>query len=60
MKIDTTTLSPWAEIHRMLANMRTLTVTVGGDTHTGEADLSADDSGNVMLAFAGKPAKKRR
>lgn len=60
MKIDTATCSPWAEIHARLSNMRSLTVKVGKDEYTGEAELDTVD-GHVTLSFPAKkkaPAKK--
>ena len=56
MKIDTTTLSPWAEIISLLGRMSSLTVTVGGVAHSGDAELTMDEASRaVTLAF---PAPK--
>lgn len=60
MKIDTTTLTPWAEVNRILSNAKTITVTVGDDEHKGDADLSIDDHGNVTLAFPEEKKRSRR
>lgn len=59
MKIDTTTCSPWAEIHARLSNMRSLTVKVGNEVYEGPADIETVD-GHVTLTFPAKPAPKAK
>lgn len=54
---DSQTLAPWAEIHRMLANMRSLTVKVGSKAYSGPLTFSSED-GNVVLAI--EQAKPKR
>jgi len=61
MRIDTTTLYPWAEVNNMLGRMRRMRVTVGDAVYEGDADMSLADDGTLTLAFDGpKAAKKGR
>lgn len=48
--LDTTTMSPWADIHRLLSNAKSLTVKAGGRNYKGEATLE-DDDGHLTLSF---------
>lgn len=54
--LDTTTMSPWADIHRLLSNAKSLTVKAGGRTYDGEATLE-DADGHLTLAFAARRLK---
>tara|TARA_R100001086_G_scaffold244925_1_gene175261 strand:+ start:2263 stop:2460 length:198 start_codon:yes stop_codon:yes gene_type:complete len=58
MKIDTTTMSPWSEVHRLVSNMKTLTVMVGDKAYAGEADMISDD-GHVVMSFDEPKAKPK-
>lgn len=59
MKIDTTTLSPWAEVNTILSRMSSLVVWVDGVPYAGEAELTRDEAtGEVVLAFETPKPKK--
>jgi hypothetical protein len=58
MKIDTTTLAPWADINRLFSNMKTLTVKVGDDEYEGEAEIDSDN-GAVTISFPALKKAKR-
>jgi len=52
MKIDTATLSPWAEVNTILSRMSSLVVVIDGAPYSGEAELTRDEAtGRVTLAF---------
>ena len=66
LSLDTNTMSPWADIHRLLSNAKSLRVHAGGRIYRGEATLD-DDNGHLTLNFVprrlsvdakGKKAKK--
>ena len=57
MRIDTTTLYPWADVNNMLGRMRRLRVMVGNAVHEGEADMSLAEDGTLVLAFDAPVAK---
>lgn len=60
MKIDLNALSPWADVSRILSNMKTLTVTVDGK-EVGDVGELTTDNGNVTLALGkAKKAKKAK
>jgi hypothetical protein len=48
---------PWAPIDGILGRMKSLTVSVGGETIKGDVTLSLSDAGHAVLNFAGP--KKR-
>ena len=54
MKFNLSELTPWADLHRMLQNMRTLTVVANGVEYAAEADIEADEEGNVRLVVWGQ------
>ena len=50
IEFDLMQLAPWAEIHRLLTNAKTLTVKAGKTTYAGEAELiDALDNGHLVL-----------
>lgn len=59
MKINLDTCRPWPEINGTLRNARTLKVVADGKEHTGEADLTIDEFGNVTLTV-GKAKRVRK
>ena len=44
-----TTLEPWHEVNSILRRMKSLTVNAGGKEYDGDAVLSVDDEGGVVL-----------
>ena len=56
MKTNTKTLSPWADIHRMVSQMSSLRVLVGDEEYAGEADIELD-ANTRRLTIAFKPHK---
>lgn len=61
MKIDTTTLSPWAEVNTILSRMSSLVVEVDGVRHAGDAELTRDEAtGEVVLSFETPKPKKAK
>lgn len=61
LPFDTTTMTPWHDISRMLNNARSLKVKIGGKTYQGAATLEdTNDDGHLVLAFAAKKAKAKK
>lgn len=61
MKTNTNTLSPWADIHRMVSSMSSLRVVVDGEEYAGEADISLDAATRrLTIAFKAKPVRRVR
>ena len=53
MKINTETLSPWADIHRMVSQMSSLRVVVGDEEYAGEAEIDLDtNTCRLTIRFA--------
>ena len=57
--LDTKTMAPWADIHRLLSNAKSLKVKAGGRNYDGEATLE-DDNGHLTLAFAAQRLKAKK
>ncbi|KKM27124.1 hypothetical protein LCGC14_1577850 [marine sediment metagenome] len=57
--LDTNTMSPWADIHRLLSNAKSLKVKAGGRNYAGKATLE-DDNGHLTLAFAARRVKAKK
>lgn len=58
MIFDLETLSPWADLHRMLTNMNKMRVVVGGKVYEhGEVDVSRSEDGIVTFELL-KPVRK--
>jgi hypothetical protein len=59
MKVDfdTSTLSPWADISRILNNLKSLTVVAAGTKYTGPASLEMAD-GHATLSVGPKSKPK--
>lgn len=55
--LDTTTMTPAAEISRLMRNARSLRVKVGGKVYAGPATLGDEDDGHLLLEF---PAAKKK
>ena len=61
MRVNLDELSPWADIHKAISNMRSLTVMAGGKVYTdGPIDLEIDDFGNVTMDLDGARKKKAK
>ncbi len=52
VEFDTTTMSPWADLSRVLNNLRSLTIVAGGKTYSGAAVLEdPENDGQVTLTI---------
>ena len=60
MKVNLENLSPWSAVFGILANMKTLKVTVNGKNVGKNADLSMDDQGHATLAISKKSPKRKK
>jgi|TARA_R110002020_G_scaffold245802_1_gene459518 hypothetical protein len=59
METNLSEMYPWADIHRMLSNMRSLTIDADGKKHTGKASITIDDHGGVTVKV-GKTASTKK
>ena len=59
VEFDSETLSPWADISRILNNLKSLTVVAAGETYTGPASLEMVD-GHGTLSIGPKPKPRRK
>ena len=59
LSLDTKTMAPWADIHRLLSNAKSLKVTAGGQVYEGAAILKSTD-GHLNLVFPDKAKKVRK
>lgn len=52
MKINLSTLSPWADIHRMWSNMRGIRIVdVKGQAYDGEAEIELSEEGVLTITL---------
>ena len=59
LSLDTNTMSPWADIHRLLSNAKSLKVKAGRRIYDGEATLE-DHDGHLVLVFAARRLKAKK
>lgn len=59
MRINTKTLSPWADINNILSRAKSLTVIVDGKDRSGDAELSIKDGAVTLELLDGKKSKKK-
>jgi len=60
VEFDTNTLSPWADISRILNNLKSLTVVAAGTKYTGPASLEMEDGhGTLSIGPKAKPKSRK-